>query len=72
MTDLTFSRFHNALRIMRAIDHSELIKENAWHGLTGAQIEDEWKAFRDHPYRYFVACEDDTAQAIWRIIESRQ
>jgi hypothetical protein len=69
---LAFARFHNALRILRSIDHAELIEANAYPGLTGEQIEKEWASFRDHPYRYFIACEDETAQAIWRIIEGRQ
>ncbi len=65
---MTFSEFHNALRILSSIDMRELVH-------AGAISDDDtggWQSFRDNPWRWFIRAGDDEAAAVWRIIESRQ
>jgi hypothetical protein len=60
-----FQRFHNALRIIRAIDAHEL------EAVFGGPIED-WPSFRDAPIDFFIQADDATAATIWTVIERRQ
>ncbi len=55
-----FRRFHNGLRILMNIDS---------HAFPGPS--EEWPAFRDNPWRYFITCDDTIAHALWTIIERR-
>lgn len=65
---MTLAEFHNALRILASIDMRELVHAGAISGDdTGG-----WQSFRDNPWRWFIRADDDTATAVWRIIESRQ
>jgi hypothetical protein len=54
--------FHNALRILRALDWHEV------HFLS----EEEWKSFRDNPYKFFVSTTDRNASLIWEALQRRQ
>lgn len=65
---MTKAEFHNALRILTGIDRHEL--EAA--GVTNLGGAFGWDAFRADPYRWFIQASDKEADAIWRIIESRQ
>lgn len=60
---MTFAEFHNALRILTSVDRHELADVFT----DGAA----WHAFRTDPFRFFIRADDDTAQAIWRVIERR-
>jgi hypothetical protein len=60
VTSAAFRRFHNALRIMRAIDEFEV------------PLISDWAAFRDDPYRYFIGASEQDAEMIWLAIERRQ
>ncbi len=55
-----FYRFHNGLRILLNIDATEF----------PGPVE-EWPAFRDNPWRYFISCADHTANGLWDIIRRR-
>lgn len=61
--------FHNRLRILGSIDFSELVAAGAFTDDDEGEI--EWKHFRANPYRYFIACDDDVCDGIWRVIERR-
>lgn len=65
---MTFERFHNALRIMLSIDMSELVAA----GVIAGGDKTSWEKFRDNPYRWMLRVDDDTAQRLWLLIESRQ
>ena len=58
--------FHNALRILRAIDYQEL--KDA--GLVLSH--EDWESFRDDPYVFFIRASDPTMQIIWQVIQARQ
>lgn len=74
---MTLREFHNALRILRSIDRSELLAE-------GIEFDDDprpghamreeraWNAFRDNPYETLIHCSDSAAEGLWRIISRRQ
>ncbi len=55
-----FFRFHNGLRVLLNIDASEF-----------PGPAEDWPTFRDNPWRYFIGCNDETARALWEIIERR-
>ncbi len=55
-----FFRFHNGMRILLNIDASEF-----------PGPEEDWPEFRDNPHRYFITCGDETASALWVLIEKR-
>jgi hypothetical protein len=57
-----FRAFHNALRILRALDFHEV------YFLTDA----EWEKFRDNPYDFFITTSDSNALQIWRALQARQ
>lgn len=61
---MTFAEFHNGLRILTSIDQYEV--EAFMPG------DDAWRSFCRDPFRYFIRADDETADAIWRIIEARQ
>lgn len=56
---MRLSEFHNALRVLRSIDAYEL-GDPDW-----------WEQFRDSPYLFFIRCDDDTADVIWRAMVAR-
>ena len=62
MSSISFRSFHNALRILRALDYHEV------RFLKDA----EWFAFRDNPYDFFISTSDVKAQWIWAAIQTRQ
>jgi hypothetical protein len=57
-----FRSFHNALRILRALDFHEVdfLKDA------------EWFAFRDNPYDFFMTTSDSNASLIWQAVQRRQ
>jgi hypothetical protein len=55
------AEFHNGLRILGCLDRGEL------KFLTGAQ----WISFARDPYRFFIRCDDSTADKIWLAMEDR-
>jgi hypothetical protein len=74
---LTFSTFHNALRIMLNIDRDELVKAGVVPDIVAHPekhfVADEaWRQFNDSPYRFFIRIPTGQAQALWKLIESRQ
>lgn len=56
---MTFSEFHNGLRLLRSIDAHE-IGNPVW-----------WRVFRDDPYKFFILCNDRQAQTIWNAMVKR-
>lgn len=52
-------QFHNRMRVLMSIDSHELGDPN-W-----------WPRFRDDPHRFFIRCDDETAEKIWAVIEQR-
>ena len=57
--------FFNRLRILRAIDRHEM-------AAVGIDMEgDAWPTFRDDPFRWAIAADDDEQAALWSIIERR-
>ena len=61
--------FHNRIRILGSIDFHELVAAGVL--IDDADGEAEWKAFRANPFRYFIACDDETCDRIWQAIEAR-
>jgi hypothetical protein len=62
MPSSAFSAFHNALRILRALDFYEI-----------SFLKDaEWYAFRDNPYDFFITTSDSNASLIWEAVQRRQ
>lgn len=53
--------FHNLLRVMLGIDHHEV------SFMSG----DVYTAFARDPYRFFIRCDDETADKIWAAVEKR-
>lgn len=60
---MTLKRFHNALRILLSIDGPDFHE---------AAPDGDWQAFRDDPFRYLIRCDDEQAQALWKLVEARQ
>jgi hypothetical protein len=58
--------FHNALRILRAIDYQEL------KGAGLILSHEDWESFRDDPYIFFIRASDTTMNTIWQVIQARQ
>lgn len=56
---MTFSEFHNGLRILRAIDAHEL-NNPPWY-----------EEFARDPYRFLITCGDETAERIWHVMIKR-
>ena len=48
-------QFHNALRILLNIDRWDV----KW------MDDREWQEFIANPHRFFIACDDPTADALW-------
>lgn len=59
---MTQHELHNALRILTSMDADEV------PFLDGAR----WQAFRTDPFRFFIRCDQETCDALWRVIEARQ
>jgi len=79
---IAFAQFHNALRILRSIDLDELQAAGAFvgaekpaaAGIARRDMVDRWNAwvsFRDDPFRFFITCDDETAEKIWVVICKR-
>lgn len=63
---MTFDDFHNRLRILSSIDRHELAELDAeiW---TAA----EYLKFRNNPWSYFIAADDEVAVMIWSVVTKR-
>lgn len=58
---MTRAEFHNALRILNSIDQYEV----------PFLMPEQWVAFQDNPFRFFITCDDETCDALWAIIRGR-
>ena len=56
-----FRRFHNGVRILRSLDQQEV-----------DSLAVDWPRFRDAPFLYFIAANDEAKAVIWRALERRQ
>ena len=70
---MDLARFHNALRILHSIDGGDF----GAAGLScdpGASINlfGAWQKFRAAPAEFFFRCDDQSAEALWLLIEKRQ
>lgn len=72
MSEMTFERFHNALRILLNIE---------WHEFAGAigplyhdgrPPHEQWERFRNDPHRWFISAPTAHARAIWELVKARQ
>jgi len=70
---MDLARFSNALRILRSIDGPELDRAAAFCEV-GASLALHGARYRfsDDPVRFFLKADDQSQDAIWRIIEKRQ
>ena len=59
---MTLREFHNGLRLLRSID---------WREVEHAMDLETYKRFANSPYEFFIRCDDDTAEAIWAVMEAR-
>ena len=59
---MTLREFHNGLRLLRSIDR---------HEINMVMSPEDWFAFRNHPYDFFIRCDDAKAEAIWAVMEAR-
>jgi hypothetical protein len=64
---MTRLEFRNRLCILRSIDRHELVEA----GVIGANDFTMWCLFATDPYRWFVLRDDETAEKLWRLVESR-
>lgn len=65
---MTFAEFHNALRIMLAIDRHELEAS----GIIKPGDVNAWGEFRRDPFRWFIRADDSQAPKLWAIVQRRQ
>jgi hypothetical protein len=56
---MTRDQFHNGLRLIHSIDSHE-VGNPEWYRL-----------FADDPFKFFIRCDDDAADIIWRAMEKR-
>ncbi|TXH51334.1 MAG: hypothetical protein E6Q97_18745 [Desulfurellales bacterium] len=70
-SDLALRRFHNAMRILLNLDRDEIETEGVINMLDAA-ADAKWERFRTDPFRFFIACDDATAEKLWAMIEKRQ
>ena len=70
---MDFDRFHNALRILHSIDGAEF-DAAARECEDGASLtlSPALSFFQKDPAGFFIRADDQSAQALWRIIERRQ
>ena len=62
---MKMAEFHNALRIMRHIDRSDLEAK-------GIHLSDQqWFSFSSNPYMWFIKCSDIDMIKIWQIIDNQ-
>lgn len=59
---MTQAEFHNGLRILGSLDRGELKFLSGLH----------WISFARDPYRFFIHCDDETADQIWAAMEKRR
>lgn len=59
--------FHNGLRVLAGLDMSELVAG----GVIEADDEAEWKAFREHPWKWLITADDDRAVKLWAVMKGR-
>lgn len=59
-------RFRNAIAILHSIDKGEFERATDFLG------EAWWRSFRDNPAATFLRLDGSKAEAIWRLVESRQ
>jgi Mn-dependent DtxR family transcriptional regulator len=63
---MSFSDFHNGLRLLQGIDKHELVEA----GLINIS-QREWEDFRNEPHKFFIKASDDMAAKIWTAMEKR-
>ena len=70
---MTLGQFHNALRILHSID-SLAVAAAAAQCDPGASLtlDGAWESFDADPVRFMLRCDEQSAQAIWAIIELRK
>mgnify|MGYP001568633403 CR=1 FL=1 len=70
---MTLSEFHNGLRILLNIDFDDLATAGVMDdvGQSRRAAFGEWILFRQDPFRWFIRCDDEKADKIWKLIENR-
>ncbi len=69
---MTFTEFHNALRVLLNIDGDEFLRALWPNEEPNFLMHDEaWEAFDDDPHMWFIKAPDAAARAIWAIVEER-
>lgn len=61
MPEMTQAVFHNTLRKLLNLDHTDVPFLN----LT------QWGKFQGDPFRFFIRADDETANKIWTVLEAR-
>lgn len=61
MIQMNMPNFHNRLRALFNIDYNRLPE----------MPEDLWPRFRDDPVRFFISCDDEMRDTIWREVQRR-
>lgn len=64
---MTRLEFRSRLCILTSLDCHELVRA----GVIAANDEAMWRSFAADPYRWFILCDDKTAEKLWRLIETR-
>ncbi len=64
---LSIEEFHNGLRILLNLDFDDLAKAGVFEV---SQI-DRWQQFQRDPFRFFIRTDEETADALWRLIQER-
>jgi hypothetical protein len=58
---VTRDEFHARLRSLLNIDYDDV----PWMSVG------DWTSFREDPFRFFIRCDDETAEKIWQLVERR-
>lgn len=58
--------FHNRLRRLLNIDKPDLVGAGV---IASDDDIGSWQAFRHDPFRFFIACSEDQAARLWRLME---
>lgn len=61
MSEMNLKNFDNRIRALFNIDYNRLPE----------MPERAWPSFRDNPVHFWVTCDDDMRDAIWREIQHR-
>jgi len=65
---MSVDEFHNGLRTLLSLDFSDLVKAGVFHDWQT----DKWDQFQRDPFRFFIRTDEETADALWAIIQARQ